>query len=453
MISSDAAGDPGGIRSTLQCETRGPTADDLSLGNDGSKEQSRFSETSLRYAGWRVVLACFLVALFIFGFGLYGHGVYVAELQRLHGWPAAVISSASSLTFVLSNIFATFTNELIARLGSKRLILLGIAALSASTILLAFATSVWQLYVAFILMSLGWTGMGVVVLATVVSSWFVHRRGLAISIAFNGASCGGVIVAPLLLLLVEKTGFPAAMLTVTTIMVVVLTPVVFAWISPRQPTIDLAERGIRGLSASQTPDAQKNMTRMMIMRRLAFWTISVPFALALVAQIGFIVHQIALLEPKLGRPGAGLAVALTTSMAVIGRFCLGMVVDRLNPRLVTTVSLASQAAALLVITQTDKAAALFAACSVFGFTIGNLITLPPLIIHRQFNATDFTVVMGLSTAFSGIVGALGPGLVGLVRSLSGGYAVGLTLCIALELVAAVVVLYGGKRRETSAIVI
>lgn len=414
--------------------------------------QSSLDETSLRYAGWRVVLACFLVALFIFGFGLYGHDVYVAELQRLHGWPAALISSASSLTFLLSRIFATFTNELIARLGSKRLILLGIAALSASTILLAFATNPWQLYVAFILMSLGWTGMGVVVIATIVSSWFVHRRGLAISIAFNGASCGGVIIAPLLLLLVEKIGFPAAMLTATTIMVVVLMPVVFAWIGPRQPTIDLAERRTQCSSAPQTPDAQKNMTRVMIMRRLAFWTISVPFALALVAQIGFIVHQIALLEPKVGRPGAGFAIALTTSMAVIGRLCLGMVVDRLNPRLVTTVSLASQAAALLVITQTDNATALFAACSVFGFTIGNLITLPSLIIHREFNAPDFTVVMGLSTALSGIVGALGPGLVGLVRSLSGGYAVALTLCIALELVAAVVVLCGGKRQETSAVV-
>lgn len=414
--------------------------------------QSSFDETSLRYAGWRVVLACFLVALFIFGFGLYGHGVYVAELQRLHGWPSALISSASSLTFLLSSIFATFTNELIARLGSKRLILLGIAALSASTILLAFATNPWQLYVAFILMSLGWTGMGVVVIATIVSSWFVRRRGLAISIAFNGASGGGVIIAPLLLLLVEKIGFPAAMLTATTIMVVVLMPVVFVWIGPRQPTIDLAERRTQCSSAPQTPDAQKSMTRVMIMRRLAFWTISVPFALALVAQIGFIVHQIALLEPKVGRPGAGFAVALTTSMAVIGRLCLGMVVDRLNPRLVTTVSLASQAAALLVITQTDNATALFAACSVFGFTIGNLITLPPLIIHREFNATDFTVVMGLSTALSGIVGALGPGLVGLVRSLSGGYAVALMLCIALELVAAVVVLCGGKRQEASAVV-
>ena len=90
-------------------------------------------------------------------------------------------------------------------------------------------------------MSLGWTGMGVVVIATVVSSWFVHRRGLAISIAFNGASCGGVVVAPLLLLLVEKIGFPAAMFAATAIMVVVLVPVAIVWIGPRPPTSDLPE--------------------------------------------------------------------------------------------------------------------------------------------------------------------------------------------------------------------
>src|ERR1700722_5104084 len=55
-------------------------------------ERPANDETSPRYAGWRVVLACFLVALFIFGFGLYGHGVYVAELQRLRGWPADLFS-------------------------------------------------------------------------------------------------------------------------------------------------------------------------------------------------------------------------------------------------------------------------------------------------------------------------------------------------------------------------
>src|SRR5450631_2821059 len=138
-------------------------------------DKSPADETSPRYAGWRVVFACFLLALFLFGFGLYGHGVYLAELQRLNGWPAALISGASTLCFLLANTFATFTSELVARLGPRRLVLLGIAALAASMTLLASATAPWQVYVAFILMSLGWIGMGVVVIATVVSLWFVRR--------------------------------------------------------------------------------------------------------------------------------------------------------------------------------------------------------------------------------------------------------------------------------------
>jgi MFS family permease len=136
-------------------------------------------ETLLRYRGWRVVLAWFLTALFLFGFGLYSHGVYLAELQRLNGWPAALISGASTLSFLLSNVLATFTNEFVTRLGPKRLVLLGIAALAASTALLASATTPCQLYAAFILMALGWIGMGTVVIAAVLSLWFVRRRGLA----------------------------------------------------------------------------------------------------------------------------------------------------------------------------------------------------------------------------------------------------------------------------------
>jgi len=407
--------------------------------SDLPSERPAVDETSAFYAGWRVVLACFLVALFIWGFGFYGNAVYVVELQRLRGWSPSSISAAITLTFLLSSIIATFTHEFVVRFGSKRLVLLGTAALAASTILLAFATTQWQLYIAFVLMSFGWNGMGVTAIATVVNSWFAHRGGLAISIAFTGASCGGVVVAPLLLLLVQKIGFTAAMLTMTTIMVVVLVPVVVVWVGPREST--------SVLPVLKAPDVRDNTSRAMIVRRLAFWTISVPFALGLMAQIGFIVHQIALLEPRIGRPGAGLAVTLMTFMAIIGRLCLGIVADRLNPRLVTAASLVSQAVALLTIIQTEEASVLFVACAIFGLTIGNLITLPPMIIHREFDAGAFTMVLGLHIAVSGIVSALGPGLIGLVRGWSGGYAFALGLCVMLELAAAVIVLIGGDRRH------
>jgi MFS family permease len=405
-------------------------------------EEDPSDETSLRYAGWRVVLACFLIAMFLFGFGLYGHGVYLAELQRQNGWSAALISGASTLSFLLANIFATFTNELVARLGPKRLVLLGIAALAASMTLLASVTSAWQLYAAFILMSLGWIGMGTVVIAAVASLWFVRRRGLAISLAFTGASSGGVVVTPVLVLLVDRFGFPIAMLTATAIMVAVLLPVAVAWIGP-PPADGPAKARIEDPSQAPRSSAQGEISRAKLMRSLAFWTISIPFALALVAQIGFIVHQIALLEPRIGRAGAGFAVSVMTFMAIAGRLGLGMVVDRFDPRLVTAASLVSQAAALVTILQTDAVPMVLAACAVFGFSVGNLITLPPLIIHREFNAASFVVVMGLSNAISGTVGALGPALAGLVRGWRGDYDAVLALCIVLELVAAVIVVQRG----------
>lgn len=401
-----------------------------------AQDTSSPDETLLRYAGWRAVLACFLMALFLFGFALYGQGIYLVELQRMNGWRPELISGASTLSFLISNILATFTSEFVERLGAKRLVLLGIAALAGSMAMLASATTVWQLYAAFILMSLGWIGMGTVVIATVVGLWFVQRRGLAISLAYTGASFGGVVATPLLVLLVERTGFEAAMLIAAAVTVAVLVPVALAWIGPR-PLAGAGETSAP--SQLQSPPATPEISRVKLMRSLAFWTISLPFALALVAQIGFIVHQIALLEPKVGRSSAGLAVSVMTFMSIAGRFGLGMVVDRFDPRLVAAASIVSQAAALLLIRQTDTVPMILAASAVFGFSVGNLITLPPLIIHREFSVASFVVVMGLSTAISGTIGALGPGLIGVVRGWSSDYDAALLICIMLELVAAAIV--------------
>jgi MFS family permease len=407
------------------------------------QDESPSDETSLRYAGWRVVLASFLMLTLLFGFGLYGHAVYLAELQRQNGWPAALISGASTLSFLLSNIFATFTNELMARLGAKRLVLMGIAALAGSTTLLAWATTPLQLYVAFFLMSFGWVGMGTVVTATVVSLWFVRRRGLAISLAFTGASFGGVVVTPLLLFLVERFGFQAAMLMGTAIIVAVLVPAAVGWI--RSPPAAASQRPTPdGSSPVQTNAAMDAMSRAKILRSRAFWSIAIPFALALVAQVGLIVHQIALLEPKIGRASAGGAVSLMTFMAIAGRLALGTVIDRFEPRLVAAVSLVSQAAALSIVLQTDTLAIVWAACAVFGLSVGTTITLPPLIIQREFDAPSFAVVLGLANAVSGTIGALGPALVGLVRAWSGGYDAVLIVCIAFELLAAAILVARGR---------
>ena len=398
----------------------------------------RDDEFSMRYPGWRVVWACFLVELFLFGFGLYGHSVYLAEFQRLDGWRTAVISTASTLSLLLGNLLAAFSNDALVWIGPRRLILLGISALATSTMLLAFTSAPWQLFAAYMLMAFSWAGMGIVVVATLLRSWFDRRSGLAISLAFNGATRGGIIVAPTLIVLVGAVGFSWAMLIMTVAMIGILGPVVMT-------VIDLPAASGAAEHRTENPPRPSNVvpsntSRWSLLRNFGFWTITAPSALALLAQIGFIVHQVALLELTVDRSLAAVAVAITTTMAVVGRLCLGMVVDRLDPRWTTTVSLTTQAGALVVIALSPDVMSLFLACAVYGFSIGNLITLPPLIIHREFDRAAFGTVMGLSTAIGGMIGALGPGLVGFVRAATGGYTAALLFCVMLKLVAAVIVL-------------
>lgn len=399
---------------------------------------SRPAESSARYPGWRIVAAFFLIEFFIFGFGLYGQGVYLTELRRLHGWPTSVISTASTLSLLLGSLFAAFTADLLRWLGPRRLILAGLIALTASTVLLSLAESPPQLYVAFFFMAIGWTGMGTVVAATIVGAWFEQRRGLALSLAFNGATCGGIILAPVLVLLVDAIGFSAAMLVATAVMVALLLPAIGILIRLPDRANTPAERGGQGASRVE-PEA--NLSRWQLLRTAGFWTITAPFALALLAQVAFIVHQISILEPAIGRPLAGLAVSITTAMALVGRIGLGLVVDRIDPRIATTASLVSQAASLFAMTQSADPIVLFAACAVFGFSIGNLITLPPLIIQREFPPAAFSTVLGLSTAIGGVVNACGPALIGLLRDATGSYTAPLGLCIVLQIVSAAIVLW------------
>jgi len=396
-------------------------------------------ESSPRYAGWRVVAACFVVAMCCWGFGLYSHGVYLTELNRLYGWSAWSISSATTAYYLLTAALVVFISDAIARLGPRRVVLVGACCLCGSVALLAFVTALWQLYTVYLLMAVGSATMHVASISNVLGLWFDRQRGLAISLALNGTSSGGILVAPALVIAIAAVGFAAAMVGAAVVTAAILLPAVAIWID--RPTRVTATSG-----AGSAPAAAR-WTRPAALRSFAFWSVAGPFALALMAQVGFLVHQIALLEPALGRTRAGLAVAVLTVAAVAGRVALGVFALRIDFRRLTALALLSQAGALVAMTQTTDVTGLFVACAVFGLSAGNLISLPALIIQREFEAASFGMLVGLSTAIGQFTYAFGPGLLGLVRDLTGGYTAALALCMALEIAAAGTVLLPRLQRN------
>jgi MFS family permease len=396
-------------------------------------------ESSLRYDGWRVTGVCFAVAMFCWGFGLYSHGIYLTELRHLFGWSVSLISGATTAYYLLTASLVVFISDAIVRFGPRRIFLAGTCCLGSAVALLAFIAAPWQLYLVYLVMAVGSAAMHVAAITNVLSLWFDRQRGLAISLALNGASSGGIFIAPTLVFAIAATGFEATMVGAATVMAAILIPAIAIGIDrppirPQATGVFLPRGGSR--SGPGSASAPQRWTRAEALRSLAFWSVAGPFALALMAQVGFFVHQIAFLEPAIGRTQAGLTVALLTAMAIVGRLALGVSVLRLDLRRVTALSLISQAAALFAMTQTTNAAALFIACAIFGLSAGNLVSLPAMIIQREFEAASFGMVVGLSTAVGQFTYAFGPGLLGAVRDATGGYTAALALCMMLQLAAA-----------------
>ena len=94
-----------------------------------------------------------LVAVFCWGFALYGHGVYLTELHRLHGWPTASISVGVTGFYLLVAALVVFISDAITRFGPKRVMLAGACCFGAGVALLPFINALWQLYPVYLLMA------------------------------------------------------------------------------------------------------------------------------------------------------------------------------------------------------------------------------------------------------------------------------------------------------------
>lgn len=112
------------------------------------------AESEFRH-GWPVVLACFAVAVFAWGFGAFGPAVYLAELQRRIGWSAALIGGATTTSFVIGALLLPWVGAAIERLGARTVLSGGVVLLGAGAVGVSRVTEPWQLYSFNLVMGFG----------------------------------------------------------------------------------------------------------------------------------------------------------------------------------------------------------------------------------------------------------------------------------------------------------
>jgi len=403
--------------------------------------------TSKTFHGWWMVAGCMAVAMVAWSFALYGPSVYLHTISQTHHWSIGLVSSALTLSFLVNASVLSFVGSAIAKHGPRLVMALGAAVMAAGFVAMSQISEIWHVYASFALMGLGWSCLSTTAITSSLAPWFERHQGRAVSTAMLGASIGGMVGVPILLALIAWLGFNKAMIIVALILLSTVWSVSFFILRHRPQDLGLYPDGEAPVSQANNPLA-KVWSRAEALRTLALRSIALTFGLALMVQIGFLTHQVSLLLPALGQAATAGCVTAAAMLAFAGRILLAKFSDRLDVRQIAFAVLLTAGASLgLGFLFPDQVWALVVCVLGYGFTAGNITTLPPVIVRREFGAASFGAIFGIAATLMQLMSAMGPAFFGMLYDLSGGYRLPLGLAALLNIFAAVIILLGGTSKN------
>ena len=216
--------------------------------------------------------------------------------------------------------------------------------MAVSAIGLSRVQAPWQLYLCSIVMAVGWAATTTTAIATTLAYWFdrkaracaqpgAHRCQRRRLHHRTAAGAAGPPHGPGAGRAADRAGGPGD-------------PAADGIRRRGARCIDRPSAASRGASLAAHGRLTAYHSQAQALRSLHFWSVALPFALALAAQVGFIVHQVAFLLPRLGSNGAGIAIGATAIAAAAGRLAFAPLIDWMNQRVAAAACFASQALGL-----------------------------------------------------------------------------------------------------------
>jgi MFS family permease len=375
------------------------------------------------FFGRRVLAGAFVLAVCGWGLGFYGPPIYLHAVHAARGWPLAVVSAAVTAHFLVGAIVVANLPALYRRFGLAAVTKLGGLALALGVFGWALAASPWQLFTATLVSGAGWAALGGAAVNAIVSPWFVRTRPAALSMAYNGASIGGVVFSPLWVAAIDALGFRLAALVVGIVVAITLWVLAELWFSRTPHQLGLAPDGddaptMSAVATATVSAGAKPLPRAALWRDRRFVTLALGMAIGLCAQVGLIAQLYSLLVPALGADGAGIAMGAATAAAIAGRTLVGWFMPPgADRRLVACASYVVQigGSVALIVAAGSSVPLLLAGVLLFGAGIGNATSLPPLIAQVEFAPDDVPRVVSLVVATAQAAYAFAPAAFGFIR--------------------------------------
>lgn len=375
------------------------------------------------FYGWWVLLACFLIGLYVAGAVYFGISAFFEPLVKEFGWSYTQVSFATSLRGLEMGIFAPIIGFLVDRFGSRKLLLFGTITVGFALILLSLTQSLFMFYASFLLLSFGAGGCTSVVLLTAVAKWFDKNLGMALGVVTCGYGAGGLII-PLIVRLIDLYHWRTTLIILGLGMWILGIPLSFIIRDKPKEYIHLPDRDSFPDSMSQIKNRSKgfeiDLKEAMKQRTFLYLVIVEVIRLMIVSAVTL--HVMPYLSTKgIPRSTAGMVTAAIHVFSIIGRFGFGWLGDVYNKKYTMLVALCFMGMGLVAFCYVQQGWMILIFLLLFSPGCWGSMILARTIQREYFGKDSFGKMIGVIMGLGSIGGIIGPTLAGSVFDTFGSY--------------------------------
>jgi len=411
------------------------------------------------YYGWWIVAASFILLFLYAGAGFYSFSIFIHPLENAFGWSRSQISLAISIYLLVHGISAPGVGYLIERFEPKTIVTIFSIISGLAFLLVSFTQSLWYFYASYVLLSIGTTGIGYIPLGTLLSRWFVKKRGTAIGISMVGLALGGVVLAPLIEWIVSTYNWRVTFVVLGIMVWVIAIPLSLLVLRKDPSEMGLLADGVspgHDVNGSQTATACENASPVVLegwplaaaIRTRAFWGLVLGFSLGSIGMMGVLQHQVPLITDKgISAAVAASALGLTAGLGGLGKLGFGKISDLIPFRYATIICYSMQAIAVMALLNGNTMGMLWFYVLIFGFSMGGVVLLVAIGVANYFGLASLGIIMGIVSLCQSLGYSSGAILSGLIYDAFGSYDAALKLYIVIYGMAILAMFAAGKPRE------
>jgi MFS family permease len=164
------------------------------------------------YFGWNIVAGASLLTLLTVGMRM-GIGPFFLPIAEDLGFSRSLLAGIVAIGMLCYGLAMPLGGYLVARRGTKFVLLLGVAIVVVASIWSIYARTPWSFFLSFgVLLSVGLAFTSPVAVTPVISRWFTRQRGMALFFLSTGSMAGIAVMTPVLTTAIHHYGWQATLL-------------------------------------------------------------------------------------------------------------------------------------------------------------------------------------------------------------------------------------------------